>query len=63
VELKNPYGAYRLKIYEAVCTECGSLENEKQFNELKQNINEMDTVEYFSISRFIDGEIKVEHLV
>jgi hypothetical protein len=62
-ELKNPYGAYRLKIYDAVVIECGSLENEAQFNELKQSVSEMDTVEYFSISRFVDGEIKVEYIV
>ena len=62
-ELKNPYGSYRFKIYDAVCTECGSLENEAQFNELKQSVSEMDTVEYFSISRFVDGEIKVEYIV
>ena len=62
-ELKNPYGSYRLKIYDAVGVECGSLKNEEQFNELKQNVSEMDTVEYFSISRFVDGEIKVEYIV
>lgn len=62
-ELKNPYGAYRIKVYESVAFECGSLADEAQYNELKQNIMEMDTVEVCSVSRFVDGEIKVEYIV
>ena len=37
-ELKTPYGAYRLKVYHSIATQCGSLENEEQYNELKKNI-------------------------
>ena len=42
---------------------CGSLENEEQANELKAKCEQDDTIEYFQISRFVDGEIKVELLV
>ena len=34
-ELKNPYGAYRLKVYHSIGTQCGSLENEEQYNNFK----------------------------
>jgi Zn ribbon nucleic-acid-binding protein len=40
-ELKNPYGAYRLKVYHSVATQCGSLENEEQYNELKKTIEDV----------------------
>ena len=62
-ELKNPYGAYRIKIFESPATECGTLENEEQFVTLLANIREMDTVELFTISRFVDGEIKIIHVI
>jgi Zn ribbon nucleic-acid-binding protein len=58
-ELKNPYGAYRIKYYDSVGYECGSLENEQNCVELLVQVKELNNVEYFSISRFVDGEIKV----
>jgi len=57
-EIKNPYGAYRLKYYDSVGYHCGSLENEEQFVTMLANIKEQDNVESFTISRFIDDEIK-----
>jgi DNA-directed RNA polymerase subunit RPC12/RpoP len=62
-ELKDPYGAYRIKIFESPATECGSLESEEQFIILLANIREMDSVELFTVSRFVDGEIKVIHVI
>jgi hypothetical protein len=63
-ELKNPYGAYRIKTYDATGVECGTLPTKTQFDELKQNINEkINIIEYCSVSRFIDNEIKVEYIV
>ena len=62
-ELKNPYGAYRIKVYESDAMECGSFSSEEQFVELLANIREMDTIELFTISRFVDGEIKVIHVI
>ena len=56
-ELKNPYGAYRLKYYDSVAYECGSLENEQNYVELLVEVRELNNVEYFSINRFVDGEI------
>ena len=62
-ELKNPYGVYRIKVYHSIGTQCGSLENEEQYNNFK-TANEVDVeIEYCSISRFIDGEIKEEILI
>ena len=62
-ELKDPYGAYRLKLYDTVGYQCGSLENEEQFIAMLANVKEMDVVELFTISRFVDGEIKVIHVI
>jgi Zn ribbon nucleic-acid-binding protein len=62
-ELKNPYGAYRLKRYNSIATQCGSLANEEQYNELKKTIDKDMEVEFCSISRFVDGEIKVTHVI
>jgi len=62
-ELKNPYGAYRIKVYESPAIECGSLESEEQFVTLLTNIKEMDGVELFTVSRFVDGEINVMHII
>jgi hypothetical protein len=63
VELKNPYGSYKIKYYGSVGWSCGSLESKKQFNELKKEIEQDDTVEYFHLSRFVDGEIKKEIII
>ena len=62
-ELKNPFGAYRLKVYHSVATQCGSLENEEQYNELKKNIEADVEIEYCSVSRFIDNKIVEELLI
>lgn len=62
-ELKNPYGAYRLKVYHSVATQCGSLKNEEQYNELKKNIEADVEIEYCSVSRFIDNKIVEELLI
>ena len=56
-ELKNPYGAYRLKYYDSVGYECGSLESEQNCVELLVEVKALNNIEYFSINRFVDGEI------
>ena len=62
-ELKNPYGAYRFKYYDSVSTQCGSLESVDEFNELRQHVEKLDGIEYFSISRLVDGEIVVTNII
>ena len=62
-ELKNPYGAYRIKYYDSVAYHCGSLESEEDFVKLLVNVKEQDGVELFTVSRFVDGEIKVIHVI
>ena len=62
-ELKNPYGAYRIKYYDSVSTLCGSLGNEEGFVGLLIQVREQDNVESFPVSRFVDGEIKVIHVI
>ena len=63
VELKNPYGAYRISGYDSKGFLCGALENEEQANELAASCEQDDTIEYLQISRFVDDEIKVEIVV
>jgi Zn ribbon nucleic-acid-binding protein len=62
-ELKNPYGAYRLKYYDSVAYECGSLENEQNCVELLVEVKELNNIEYFNINRFVDGEIKEINII
>jgi len=62
-ELKNPHGAYRIKYYDSVAYHCGSLESEEDFVKLLVNVKEQDDVELFTVSRFVDGEIKVIHVI
>lgn len=63
-ELKNPYGSYRIKHYDSVSTGCGPLASEQEFLNLKEWVEkETNDVEYFAISRFVDGEIKVEYII
>jgi Zn ribbon nucleic-acid-binding protein len=62
-ELKNPYGAYRIKTYHSPATQCGSFENEEQYNELKKSITDDVEIEYVTVSRFINEEIVVETVI
>lgn len=63
VEIKEPYGAFRIKRYEDLGTLCGTLESEEHLNELKQELEKDKEVEYFTISQFIDGEIKTTNII
>jgi Zn ribbon nucleic-acid-binding protein len=67
IELKDPYGAYRIKFYNSPGYTCGSLGSEEQLNELKSELEESIhagvTIEYCTVSRFVDGEIKVETII
>ena len=56
-ELKNPYGAYKIKYYDSPAIQCGSLENETDCVALMVNIEKHENVETCSISRFVNGEI------
>ena len=62
-ELKNPYGAYRIKYYDSAGYGCGSLESEEDFVKLLVNVKEQANIELFTISRFVDGEIKVIQVI
>ena len=62
-ELKNPFGSYRLKVYQSPATQCGAFEKVDQYEEFKKNIENDVEIEFCSVSRFVDGEIKVEILI
>ena len=62
-ELKEPYGAYRIKHYDSVATQCGSLSNKSEFNDLVQHIIDNDkNIEYASISKLLNENIITETL-
>jgi hypothetical protein len=63
VKNTNPYGAYRIKYFDSPAFSCGSIKNKTTLNKLKKDIKAMDEVEYFQVSRFVDGEIKVEVII
>jgi len=63
VELKKPYGAYRLKTHQCVATQCGSLKNKKQYDHLKSTIKDDVEIEFCTVSRFIRGKIVEEMLI
>jgi len=64
-EIKNPYGAYRIKYKDTVAYECGSLTDEKEYDMLVTVLTMADDreIELFTVSRFVDGEIKVIHVI
>ena len=62
-ELKNPFGSYRLKVYQSPANQCGAFENEEQYNEFKLQLEGDVEIEFCSVSRFVDGEIKVEMFI
>jgi hypothetical protein len=63
MELKEPYGSYRIKHYNSVAYSCGSLENKKQLNKLKKQLEGNVDVELFTVSRFVDGQIVNEIII
>ena len=61
-ELKNPYGAYRLKPYQSIATQCGSFVNKEEYDYFISEISKDVEIEFCSVSRLIDGEI-VEEII
>ena len=61
--LKNPYGAYRIKYFDSMGTQCGSLLNESEYNELLQHLMNNEKVESCSVSRFFNGDIVTEIII
>jgi Zn ribbon nucleic-acid-binding protein len=62
-ELKEPYGAYRIKHYDSVATQCGSLSNKSEFNDLVHHVIDNDkNIEYASVSKLINENIITETL-
>ena len=55
-ELKNPYGAFKIKQYDTIGYLRGSIENEEHLNELKTNCENDLTVEYLFVYKIVDGE-------
>jgi Zn ribbon nucleic-acid-binding protein len=64
VEIKKPYGAYRIKYKDYAVEECGTLIAYEDFKILKDKVDEnKDDVESFVISRYKDGEIIIKSII
>jgi hypothetical protein len=62
-ELKEPYCAYRIKYYGSVATQCGSLSNKSEYNDLVHHIIDNDkNIEYASVSKLVNENIITETL-
>jgi Zn ribbon nucleic-acid-binding protein len=63
-ELKNPYGAYKYKHRDAIATNCGSLENEDDYNKFKSEMElNKQLITYAIVNRFIDNQLRTEILL
>ena len=62
-ECMSPYGSYSLKYKDVNVKTCESLRNEAEWKALKENVKTKKYVEYFTLSRLIEGKIIVEHII
>ena len=61
--LVNPYCSYQIHSYEGIGHVGGSLENEEQLNELKEQCENTWEVQYLIVSRFVNNIIETEVVV
>lgn len=66
-ELKNPYGSYRIKYYESIGIECGSLATEEEYNDFVRDVNSYseleNNIETVSVSKLVNEEIVFETII
>ena len=64
-EINSPYGSYRYKCAGDVATCCGSLATEEDATDfrIEMKLDSHGVIEFAEISRFVDGEIKVEYII
>ena len=64
IEIDNPFGAYRIKTIGAIGTRCGTIMNEEDYEILKKEVmDDEPQIEYFAISRFINGDIDTQIII
>ena len=64
IEISNPYGAYQIRHKEAIATQCGTLITEEDYHILCKHIEDLKKdVDFFMVSRLIDGEIVIEEII
>jgi Zn ribbon nucleic-acid-binding protein len=63
IEEIKPYAATRLKHYGDLGTYCGVVEGKVQYDEFVDFCKSIDTIEYASTSRLVDGEIVSEIII
>lgn len=66
VECANPFGAFRIKYKDEICTTCGSLRSKAEWKRLQKDVKEEEhypNVEYFMLSQFIKGKIVITTII
>jgi Zn ribbon nucleic-acid-binding protein len=56
-EIKNPFGSSRIKFIDYIGTHCGTLETKEDYEEFLKQVDTMEGVEYWSVSRLYNGDI------
>lgn len=62
-EIKNPYGAYRLKSYQSIATQCGSFTNKEEYDYFISEISKDAKIDFCSVSRLANGKIVTEIII
>jgi len=62
-ELKNPFGSYRLKVYQSPAKQCGSFATKYEYDYFISEISKDVEIEFCSISRLVDGKIVTEIII
>ena len=62
-ELKNPYGAYKIKPYGSIARQCGSFANQTEYDYFISEISKDSEIEFCSVSRLVDGKIVTEVII
>jgi len=60
IELKHPYGAYKIKLYDAVAYQCGSLKDTMEFDYFIHEVSINEKIQFASVSKFVNGKIVIE---
>jgi len=62
-ELKDPYGAYRIKVYHNSGFQCGSFLNKEEYDYFYSEIFKDVEIEFCSVSMLTNGEIVTEVII
>lgn len=62
-EIKEPFGSFQIKMYDAIGTYCGTILNLEHLEEIKKKVLLKEDIEYVNISQFLDGQIVKQTII